>query len=465
MVHAYSRGKRFAISIGLNTHPLDSTAPELLHAENAARTFDAYLMESDIPQERRALLLGQQATRTAIYAALERLLRDDPGKQDMVLVYYAGYALPSIKRVLGDIGYVQLDALLATADLDSVALDNPDELPLPGMHTLRHNFIEMSQSQQQLFILDCHYPDTLTPDEKAWMSERMRQLMQQDFPSRGSLVSWTSAHVANDPQFSMQRFTFSLLEAVRGAAPKALKHAALTAQSLYAYICAQQPNAEQHPELSYTAQSDFIIIPRSKKTAPLQLADIEEKPQAQTDEQTAPLHLAPPPVSENGSSTIASRQTIPLAPVLEQPSPTAPLNVFICYSNARDDEKFLEKLHTHLHPLAARGLITYWDKTCIRPGRQWHEETEQAIASAQIAILLVSADLFHQDMNDELSQLIQRAEHGSIILLPISVRHVLLDGTQLQKFKFVNEQPLNDMKASQRDRIWMQTISTILAMR
>jgi TIR domain len=75
------------------------------------------------------------------------------------------------------------------------------------------------------------------------------------------------------------------------------------------------------------------------------------------------------------------------------PSPTR-TKVFISYSHK--DQEWLYRLQTHLKPLVREGLDC-WDDTHIRPGDDWKQEIQNALDTAQIAVLLISANFFASD--------------------------------------------------------------------
>jgi hypothetical protein len=67
------------------------------------------------------------------------------------------------------------------------------------------------------------------------------------------------------------------------------------------------------------------------------------------------------------------------------------LHVFISY--CRKDQRWLERLQTHLSPLGHDYDIVYWDDTKIRPGANWRDEIRSAIDMCDVAVLIISADL------------------------------------------------------------------------
>lgn len=76
-------------------------------------------------------------------------------------------------------------------------------------------------------------------------------------------------------------------------------------------------------------------------------------------------------------------------------SPSTRTKVFISYSHA--DKEWLERLRRHLKPLDREGRLECWDDTHIRPGDDWKQEIQNALDTAQVAVLLISADFFASD--------------------------------------------------------------------
>lgn len=128
--------------------------------------------------------------------------------------------------------------------------------------------------------------------------------------------------------------------------------------------------------------------------------------------------------------------------------------VFISYSHA--DKKYLTELKTHLKPLEQRGLIELWDDTGIKPGLKWPQEIEAALATAKVAILMVSASFLASKFinSKELPELLAAAKARGTQILPIIVTACGVERTEeLQEFQAFNspDKPLNKMLKGNRD--------------
>lgn len=101
---------------------------------------------------------------------------------------------------------------------------------------------------------------------------------------------------------------------------------------------------------------------------------------------------------------------------------------FISFSRGRhkrfEDRPWLERVQTAFAPLERRGKLTLWDDSKIDHGDEWHGKIREAMEKARVAVLLVSPDYLASDfcMKEEFPYLVERAEAGGLILLPILVR-------------------------------------------
>ena len=96
--------------------------------------------------------------------------------------------------------------------------------------------------------------------------------------------------------------------------------------------------------------------------------------------------------------------------------------VFISYSHK--DEKWKDRLVTHLGVLKKEGLLDQWDDRRIGAGEDWHQEIKKAMSSAKVAVLLVSADFLSSNfiLGEEVPHLLERRKKEGIHIFPIILR-------------------------------------------
>src|SRR5262249_50196880 len=109
--------------------------------------------------------------------------------------------------------------------------------------------------------------------------------------------------------------------------------------------------------------------------------------------------------------------------------------IFICY--ARKDEDLLNELKSHLEPLQKEGLIEVWYDRNVDAGTEWEPQIMQHLGTAQIVLLLVSADFMRSDYcyGIEMKRALERHERGEAKVLPIILRPVYWHGKPLGKLQ------------------------------
>lgn len=96
--------------------------------------------------------------------------------------------------------------------------------------------------------------------------------------------------------------------------------------------------------------------------------------------------------------------------------------VFISYSHK--DEDWKNRLQTQLSVLENQGLLSIWDDRRIVGGDDWYPEIERAIESAQVAILLISADFLSSKFiqGKEVPPLLERRKKDGLRVIPLILR-------------------------------------------
>ncbi|MBP5973623.1 leucine-rich repeat domain-containing protein, partial [Brasilonema sp. CT11] len=174
-----------------------------------------------------------------------------------------------------------------------------------------------------------------------------------------------------------------------------------------------------------------------------------------------------PPIEANRE---LNPQTAPLQRELEQerkasltPESITRNSVFISYSHK--DEKWFENLKTHLKPLIREQNLQVWDDTQIKPGDIWRNEIAAALASAKVALLLVSPDFLASDFinKNELPPLLEAAKAGGVRILWVPLRSSSYKVTAIEEYQAAHspERPLNKMTEGEQDDTWVEICEKI----
>ncbi len=143
----------------------------------------------------------------------------------------------------------------------------------------------------------------------------------------------------------------------------------------------------------------------------------------------------------------------------------SPCPVFISYSRA--DSKWLEQLEKHLKPMERAGKISLWYDRKIEAGEGWKGAIEHTLATARIAIFLVSADFLASDfiMDHELPPILKRMRTGGATIIPIIVGRCSYSDSPLGSFQAINDlkDPLSGMSRTKQDELFVKVAKTIQA--
>jgi WD40 repeat protein len=145
-------------------------------------------------------------------------------------------------------------------------------------------------------------------------------------------------------------------------------------------------------------------------------------------------------------------------------SPGSPRRgVFVSYSHA--DTRWLKRLQIHIEPLVRDGGIEIWDDTSLKPGSDWRAEIEKALASAKVAILLVSADFLASRFiaTEELPRLLDAAKRDGTVILPLIVGPSRFEASALARFQAINppSEYLTKLPGWKRDEFFVKTTNAV----
>jgi hypothetical protein len=104
------------------------------------------------------------------------------------------------------------------------------------------------------------------------------------------------------------------------------------------------------------------------------------------------------------------------------PQPPEPLELFYSYSHR--DEELREQLENHLAMLKREGVISGWHDRRISAGQEWDGEINEHLSSAEIILLLVSADFLASNYcyDIEVKRVMERHEAHEARVLPVILR-------------------------------------------
>lgn len=103
---------------------------------------------------------------------------------------------------------------------------------------------------------------------------------------------------------------------------------------------------------------------------------------------------------------------------------TTPVKVF--YSYSRKDRVLRKAFSNHLISLEREGKIEIWYDHCIKPGAEWEQQIAQCLESADIILLLISADFMVSEYcyKKKMESAMKRYEAHTACVIPIRLRPV-----------------------------------------
>src|SRR5579859_4854737 len=123
-----------------------------------------------------------------------------------------------------------------------------------------------------------------------------------------------------------------------------------------------------------------------------------------------------------------------------------PIHIF--YSYAQEDESQVNKLEKHLSVSKWQEHIITWHKRNISPGRESSSITNINLNTADIILLIVSADFLASAYHygKEMQHALQRHEEGTACVVPILLRSVDWENAPFSKLQAL---PSNGISVSE----------------
>jgi CheY-like chemotaxis protein len=149
-----------------------------------------------------------------------------------------------------------------------------------------------------------------------------------------------------------------------------------------------------------------------------------------------------------------------------------PVDLF--YSYAHEDEVLRDELDKHLKIMERRGVIRSWHDRKIVPGTQWAEDIDSNLSSADLILLLISADFFASDYiwSKELATALKRHESGDASVVPVMLKAYDIEDTPLTQLQGLPTDLRPVTSWPNRDEAWTdvakgirRTVAKILAQR
>jgi len=177
-------------------------------------------------------------------------------------------------------------------------------------------------------------------------------------------------------------------------------------------------------------------------------------------EQTAEIaNLSP------GAICKPARIAQPIIPVSTAPVATQKRGPVIFVSYSHEDEEWLKKIERVLSPLVQGQALELWTDKQIDPGAKWKQKIEEALARADLALLLVSPSFLASDFisKHELPPLLKRAEEQGAQILWIPVSDSLYTSTEIAAYEAIIDpkRPLDSFRGASLNKKLVEVAKAI----
>jgi hypothetical protein len=135
--------------------------------------------------------------------------------------------------------------------------------------------------------------------------------------------------------------------------------------------------------------------------------------------------------------------------------------LFISYSHR--DERYREQLVKHLASLIWQGAITDWYDRKVVPGKEWRDEIDQNLDTADCVLLLVSPDFLASEYcySIEMQRALEKHREGRVLVIPVIVRSADWRHTPLGDLEALPKDAKPVVEWVHRDRAWLNVTEGI----
>jgi TIR domain len=148
------------------------------------------------------------------------------------------------------------------------------------------------------------------------------------------------------------------------------------------------------------------------------------------------------------------------------------MSVSICYCYAHEDKALLNQLKNHLEPMKSLGIITTWHDDDILPGTEIENEVTHQMSSADLLLILVSANIVNSRYHEpRLQEIINKRKIESVIIIllrPFDWEALLPSGLRKLKILPSDLRPVTSWR-DRNEALWdvsrgiRQTIQTLFS--
>ena len=225
-IHEAPKGTVYLAAIGINRYQ-DAAVPQLKYAEKDALAVAEYFRDDlGVPGENIFTLVGKEATERAIKRLLGVTLRRKAGRNDQVVIYYAGHGVPEFDTTLSGGDQVEKYLLPWDGEIDGLYAT---ALPMREIDHLSRRFA----SERVVFILDTCFSGAASqrdartrtippkPGQRGVGRHLGDEFLKRMAAAKGKVVLTASG--INEPSYEDDDlghgvFTHYLLEGLKGSA-------------------------------------------------------------------------------------------------------------------------------------------------------------------------------------------------------------------------------------------------------